>query len=600
MTTGQYYEKSSRTFRCDRASIVQRGRYIRCGNLTCKETFPLAIQRERDQFSDVSATTDVSFKSLQTSSVYLRELQRSKLIEGNKIEAILMLTKQIFRTTKALFSRLQQAKEDENNKDDRSKKDDRRSKEEGEPEHDLFANLKATKQHKLADSESDSSSSSSSSSDSEQEEVHFLMANQPSDGETKSSVSLNKLYETQKPPNDRTGLGFNVEENISEGTSTQSDPVYGKFKKMNFVKGSVMHNAYESVRYDDQTSGQLNQKGKAGIRYIRPENSKPSWLKNGLDKEKVKAGSKSSAPHQPRWSSTKDKSVWRKVQPRRDMNGPHTKPKLNRSHHISAHTLMDFHTRKTVKMETDMEEPSVTRSDDIIVEIAKRSIAVNDEDDNLDGAENEIARKMASFTAPKQFLKEPLRSGEDDDMSGFNQPSKIIEPGTTETDKEIEPVGTEDLSLAKSAATMTDSEDIEPLSKALVPTDSTKSDEESMSIEDILKHIPADLMLPSMTAAEPTRIKFTLGIEILGVNEGDWYKASLPRTATSDKGKAPLIENEIKGHPDREMFSLICVDIDFLVQLREKEEERTRGKQRRVAKANYLDAGSAAGRRNTS
>ncbi|KZV46129.1 splicing factor 3B subunit 1-like [Dorcoceras hygrometricum] len=131
------------------------------------------------------------------------------------------------------------------------------------------------------------------------------------------------------------------------------------------------------------------------------------------------------------------------------------------------------------QMETDMEEPSLTRSDDIIVEITKRSIAVNDEDDNLDGAENEIARKMASFIAPKQFLKEPLRSGEDDDISGSKQPNK------------------------------------------------SKYDEESMSIEDILKQIPEGIMLPSLTAVEPTRIKFGLGIEIPGFNEGDWYKASL-------------------------------------------------------------------------
>ncbi|KZV50638.1 hypothetical protein F511_25597 [Dorcoceras hygrometricum] len=45
---------------------------------------------------------------------------------------------------------------------------------------------------------------------------------------------------------------------------TQPDLAYDKFKKMNFVKASVIHNAYESVKYDDQTSGQLNQKGKAG------------------------------------------------------------------------------------------------------------------------------------------------------------------------------------------------------------------------------------------------------------------------------------------------------------------------------------------------
>ncbi|KZV20558.1 splicing factor 3B subunit 1-like [Dorcoceras hygrometricum] len=68
-------------------------------------------------------------------------------------------------------------------------------------------------------------------------------------------------------------------------------------------------------------------------------------------------------------------------------------------------------------------------------------------------------RKMASFTATKQFLKEPLISREDDDMSGSKQPSKIIEPAAAEKEMDIDPVATEDLSLAKSVAMMTDSEE---------------------------------------------------------------------------------------------------------------------------------------------
>ncbi|KZV41388.1 hypothetical protein F511_22065 [Dorcoceras hygrometricum] len=45
----------------------------------------------------------------------------------------------------------------------------------------------------------------------------------------------------------------------------------------------------------------------------------------------------------------------------------------------------------------------------------------------------------------------------------------------------------------------------------------------------------------------------------------------LPQIDISDKGKAPLVEkDDIKGHPAREMFSLICADIDCIVQLREK------------------------------
>ncbi|KZV31415.1 hypothetical protein F511_40285 [Dorcoceras hygrometricum] len=49
-------------------------------------------------------------------------------------------------------------------------------------------------------------------------------------------------------------------------------------------------------------------------------------------------------------------------------------------------------------------------------------------------------------------------------------------------------------------------------------------DEELMSIDDLLKRIPGDMMLPSILAAEPTKIKFGLGISIPGVANGDLYK----------------------------------------------------------------------------
>ncbi|KZV47791.1 hypothetical protein F511_33034 [Dorcoceras hygrometricum] len=67
---------------------------------------------------------------------------------------------------------------------------------------------------------------------------------------------------------------------------------------------------------------------------------------------------------------------------------------------------------------------------------------------------------------------------------------------------------------------MTNSKDTKPLSKVLELIDKSKSDEESMSIEDILKQIAKEMMLPSVTAVEITRIIFGLGIEIPGVNEG--------------------------------------------------------------------------------
>ncbi|KZV29983.1 splicing factor 3B subunit 1-like [Dorcoceras hygrometricum] len=211
-------------------------------------------------------------------------------------------------------------------------------------------------------------------------------------------------------------------------------------------------------------------------------------------------------------------------------------------------------------MGKDLAEPVVTRSDDIVVEITERSIAVNDEDDNLDGAENEISRTMASIIAPKQFLKEPLRSGEDDDIYGVEQPNKIID-----TEEDSVKNKETDIQLVE---TVTGKEiDPEPVAEV----GQISLDEESLSIDDLLKRIPADMMLPSVIAAEPTKIKFGHGITIRGVVKGDWYKKSLPKIAVANKGKVLLVEPDtVKWHAAHEMVQLICGDIEFLVQLRER------------------------------
>ncbi|KZV14679.1 hypothetical protein F511_40251 [Dorcoceras hygrometricum] len=60
------------------------------------------------------------------------------------------------------------------------------------------------------------------------------------------------------------------------------------------------------------------------------------------------------------------------------------------------------------------------------------------------------------------------------------------------------------------------------------------------------------------------------------VVEPDFAEGKSPKIALADKGKAPLDEPDtIKGHPAREMFHLICGDIDILVQLREREQVLT-------------------------
>ncbi|KZV50184.1 hypothetical protein F511_22626 [Dorcoceras hygrometricum] len=94
--------------------------------------------------------------------------------------------------------------------------------------------------------------------------------------------------------------------------------------------------------------------------------------------------------------------------------------------------------------------------------------------------------------------------------------------------------------------------------------------EEAMSLEDIILSIRVDVPLPS-AGVEITKIILGQTVYIPGVDEGDWYKAILPKIHPEEKGKEPLqLKNPAKGKPPQEHYSLICADIDLLVQLREQ------------------------------
>ncbi|KZV39560.1 hypothetical protein F511_13795 [Dorcoceras hygrometricum] len=95
--------------------------------------------------------------------------------------------------------------------------------------------------------------------------------------------------------------------------------------------------------------------------------------------------------------------------------------------------------------------------------------------------------------------------------------------------------------------------------------------EEHMSIDDLLLQILDDMMLPSVNATEITKIRLGESISINEVKEHNLYFSSLPRISSHDKGKEILEEDEpVKWNPAREMVALICGDVDFLVQLRDK------------------------------
>ncbi|KZV54261.1 hypothetical protein F511_27628 [Dorcoceras hygrometricum] len=87
----------------------------------------------------------------------------------------------------------------------------------------------------------------------------------------KANLSLYKLYESQKPLSDKTGIGFINSEFCEGESSTQSRSAYDKFNKMSFVKADMMYNCLESVKYDNQNSPKLNENGKAGVGFSKPE-----------------------------------------------------------------------------------------------------------------------------------------------------------------------------------------------------------------------------------------------------------------------------------------------------------------------------------------
>ncbi|KZV40488.1 hypothetical protein F511_23825 [Dorcoceras hygrometricum] len=208
------------------------------------------------------------------------------------------------------------------------------------------------------------------------------------------------------------------------------------------------------------------------------------------------------------------------------------------------------------KQRTTVGRAAPTEKTLVIVPVVQEAVPIS-----VLPAESPSAKKCQ---APKRKLI--LQAESDEEAS-----DKEIAEVETETDTEktyvedkVEKETTEKSVEKEADEEAIDSEDTEPLSKVLKLTETSMSDKESMSIDDLLKQIPEDMMLPSITTEEPTKIGFGHGREI---KEVDWYKATLPKIDPMDKGKAPLVE-EIKGNPAKEIFALIYGDIEFLVHFR--------------------------------
>ncbi|KZV20361.1 hypothetical protein F511_16429 [Dorcoceras hygrometricum] len=181
---------------------------------------------------------------------------------------------------------------------------------------------------------------------------------------------------------------------------------------------------------------------------------------------------------------------------------------------------------ETADMETDERESDmVAQSSGTDVIMEKIAVVFPTLEFQLFISEADRMIETGNDTGDEIEDPEPLRSGKADNLSGATQSEKS--PSTEIAD--------------------------------IAPTvDGKTSDEESMSIDDLLATILHESKLPS-SAGVVTKIQFGKSIEIRGVEEGDWYKTRLPKIPAADKGKSR--SNFVAGH------SLSAIDLIVLDML---------------------------------
>ncbi|KZV42282.1 hypothetical protein F511_40114 [Dorcoceras hygrometricum] len=248
---------------------------------------------------------------------------------------------------------------------------------------------------------------------------------------------------------------------------------------------------------------------------------------------------------------------------RRTMKSKASPPKR-----VSKKRRLQVTVEETVKeiVEETIEEQSVEPSADTF---EKDTVSVADDVDDV------IAQVLTDTAHLETDNADDLEQWFEDFVSRDTEPliesDRVLdrEQGTAETVADAQPLQT---SVEKETVEKAEGSKDVVVAKAFErAVGSNQTDEELMYIDDLLMQISDNMMLPSVTAAEVTKIRFGSSIEINEVQDRDWYYASLPRISTHDKGKEPLEEDEfVKGNPAREMVQLICGDVDFLVHMRDQ------------------------------
>ncbi|KZV36928.1 hypothetical protein F511_16623 [Dorcoceras hygrometricum] len=188
----------------------------------------------------------------------------------------------------------------------------------------------------------------------------------------------------------------------------------------------------------------------------------------------------------------------------------------------------DDETMGTHELAKDTDEGAVKPTDEVDITIEQvleetMKLGVNEEEHRGQGVDETM---FAEYFA--QWL---------DDFVSRNSGSEIVGTRTiTEVAGSTSPVVVKDMNRAVS---------------------SMFTNEELMSIDDLLLQISDDMLLPSITATEITKIRLGELFSTNEVQERDVHLTSLPRISSHDKGKAILEEDEpIRGNPSTDILSL--------------------------------------------
>ncbi|KZV31804.1 hypothetical protein F511_27051 [Dorcoceras hygrometricum] len=192
-----------------------------------------------------------------------------------------------------------------------------------------------------------------------------------------------------------------------------------------------------------------------------------------------------------------------------------------------------------------VKEPRCTSADDVDLIIQQVLVETREADAPADKAQTAVTEEKLWFDLPY-----------DDLVKQWEAERPVVTASDTDED-----IATIDVAPA-------DGDQQVQESMAPISNDDMLSADERMSLEDILLTIPVDIPLPS-SCMEITKITMGKSIKNPGVSKWAWFLNRLPRIPTEDKGKDILVEKDpVKGNPAKEHYSLICADIELLVNLR--------------------------------